>query len=201
MIIVFLIQFSSQITGRAVHEYSGMALTTLVIVHIIFNRKWFKALGKGKYNGHRMFQTILNISLLACFFLTGVSGMLMSTTAVPFLYLQTQVAVVRLLHLAFSHWTLILIGMHMGMHLQIAFYHGKNKVLFFVLACMSIYGIYELFASQVFSYMFFQMEFVFLDYDAPAWLVFFRNLCMIDAAGMITACIAGRKQIFYKKNV
>lgn len=199
MIIAFLIQFSSQITGRTVHEYSGMTLVALAIIHIIFNRKWLASLGRGKYTAARTFRTALNLSLLACFLITGISGMLMSTAAVPFLYQQDQIAVIRLLHLAFSHWTLLLAGIHMGMHMQALFSHGKNRILFTVLACMSVYGIYEIFASQVFSYMFFQVEFAFLDYEAPALLVFFRNLCMIDAAGMITACIMGRRQIFYKQ--
>ena len=37
-----------QVTGEMAHEWIGMGMTVLVIVHQILNRKWYSALFKGK---------------------------------------------------------------------------------------------------------------------------------------------------------
>ena len=75
-----------QVTGEAAHEWLGMGMTVLVIIHQFLNRKWYEALFRGKYNPYRTLSTALNILLLASFALTAFSGMSMSGHAVPFLY-------------------------------------------------------------------------------------------------------------------
>jgi hypothetical protein len=39
-----------QVTGEVLHEWIGMGMTALVIIHQIFNRKWYGAIFKGKHN-------------------------------------------------------------------------------------------------------------------------------------------------------
>jgi len=39
-----------QVTGEVLHEWIGMGMTALVIIHQILNRKWYGAIFKGKYN-------------------------------------------------------------------------------------------------------------------------------------------------------
>ena len=74
-----------QVTGEVLHEWIGMGMTALVIIHQIFNRKWYGAIFKGKYNPYRIVTTVVNIALLLSFALTAFCGMSMSGHAVPFL--------------------------------------------------------------------------------------------------------------------
>ena len=95
MTVLLLLLMAYQVTGEKAHEWIGMGMTVLVIVHQILNRKWYGALFKGKYNPYRSITTILNILLLASFALTAFSGMSMSGHAVPFLYGMAPVSFAR----------------------------------------------------------------------------------------------------------
>jgi hypothetical protein len=86
MTVCLLFLMAYQVTGETLHEWIGIGMTVLVIVHQILNRKWYSAVFKGKYNPYRMITTAVNILLLLSFALTALSGMSMSAHAVPFLY-------------------------------------------------------------------------------------------------------------------
>lgn len=50
--LLFLMAY--QVTGETLHEWIGIGMTVLVIVHQILNRKWYSAVFKGKYNPYRI---------------------------------------------------------------------------------------------------------------------------------------------------
>ena len=72
MTVLLLCLMACQVTGEAAHEWLGMGMTVLVIIHQVLNRKWYGALFRGKYNPYRMLSTALNILLLASFALTAL---------------------------------------------------------------------------------------------------------------------------------
>ena len=72
-----------QVTGEAFHEWLGISMTVVLIVHNILNRKWYSSLFKGRYTAYRVVSTIVNTLLLASIALTAVCGMAMSSHAVP----------------------------------------------------------------------------------------------------------------------
>ena len=117
MTVLLLFLMAYQVTGETAHEWIGMGMTVLVIVHQILNRRWYSALFKGKYNPYRAVTTILNILLVLSFAMTAFCGMAMSGHAVPFLYGMAPVSFARSMHLAMSHWAFVLIGLHLGMHI------------------------------------------------------------------------------------
>ena len=114
MTVLLLLLMAYQVTGEMAHEWIGMGMTVLVIIHQILNRKWYGALFKGKYNPYRSITTVLNILLIASFALTAFCGMSMSGYAVPFLYGMAPVSFVRRMHLSMSHWAFVLMGLHLG---------------------------------------------------------------------------------------
>lgn len=126
MCILLILLMSYQITGQMLHEYIGMAMTILVIIHQILNIKWYKSLFKGKYNLNRLLTITVNILLIASFIFTAFCGMAMSNYAVPFLYGIAQTSFVRRMHLAMSHWSFVLMGIHLGLHIPLIF--AKYKV-------------------------------------------------------------------------
>ena len=91
------------------HEWFGIGMTVLLIVHHILNRKWYAALFKGKYNAYRVITVIVNTLLLASIVLTAVCGIAMSAHAVPFLYGVLPVSFARRFHLAMSFWSFIIV--------------------------------------------------------------------------------------------
>ena len=74
MTVLLLLQMAYQVMGEAAHEWLGMGMTALVIVHQILNRRWYGAMPKGKYTAYRAISTIVNVLLLASFALTAFCG-------------------------------------------------------------------------------------------------------------------------------
>ena len=88
MVLTVLLRFlmAFQVTGNKLHEWLGIAMTVTLILHHILNRKWYKAVFKGKYSPYRIAMTAVNTLMLAAIALTALSGMSMSGHAVPFMY-------------------------------------------------------------------------------------------------------------------
>ena len=119
MTLVLLCLMAYLVTGEAAHEFIGVGMTLLCIVHQILNRRWYGALLKGKYRAFRILQTVINILLILSFAVTAFCGMSMSTYAVPFMYGILRVSLVRRVHLSVSHWSFVLMGLHLGLHVPV----------------------------------------------------------------------------------
>lgn len=83
MTVLLLLLMAYQVTGEALHEWIGIGMTALVILHQILNRKWYASLFKGKYNGYRILSTAINTLLLLVIGLTAFCGMSMSGHHAP----------------------------------------------------------------------------------------------------------------------
>lgn len=190
MTIAIVILMAFQITGEAVHEWMGIVMFILFISHTILNRAWYKQIVKGRYSAVRTLQTVLDLALLVSFCVTAVSGMMMSQYAVPFLRASRLIGSAQSLHLAFSHWTFILISAHLGLHWGMMIRPlQKKRILFTVLTIAAIiicgYGLALTFSSQIYSYLFFKMQFAFFDYNESALQVFCENILMMASWAMI----------------
>ena len=108
MTVVLLCLMAYQVVGETLHEWGGVTMTVLLIVHHILNRKWYAAMFKGRYNAQRIVSTAVNTLLVISIVLTALSGMAMSAHAVPFLYGFLPVSFARSTHLAKSYWSFIL---------------------------------------------------------------------------------------------
>ena len=190
VLLLFLMAF--QVTGETVHEWTGIGMTVLVIIHQILNRKWYSAVFRGKYKPYRIMTTAVNILLLLSFAMTAFSGMSMSNHAVPFLYGMAPVSFARMMHLAMSHWSFVLMGMHLGLHVPVMTakmkIEDKQKTLLSaVFCCIAGTGLFLFVRNGMADYMFFRTAFAFLDYEKPGVLVFLENILMLLFWGFIGA--------------
>ena len=185
MTVLLLFLMAYQVTGETAHEWIGMGMTVLVIVHQFLNRRWYGALFKGKYNPYRAVTSILNILLLLSFALTAFCGMAMSGHAVPFLYGMAPVSFARSMHLAMSHWAFVLMGLHLGMHIPAMAAGMKlndraRTTLTVVFTFVSGVGLWLFLRNGMPDYLFFRVQFAFLDYEKAGALVLFENLLMLS---------------------
>ena len=201
MSVLLLVLMAYQVTDEAAHEWIGMCMTVLVIIHQILNRKWYSALLKGKYNIYRTLSTVINVLLILSFALTAFSGMSMSGHAVPFLYGMAPISFARRTHLSMSHWSFVLMGLHLGMHIP-AMMSGMKRTgkvqgkeqgkeqgnnqdkTSFIPACfftvLAGIGLWLFLRNGIPEYLFFRVPFAFLDYDKAGWLVLLENLLMLS---------------------
>ena len=184
MTVLLLFLMAYQVTGEVLHEWIGMGMTLLVIIHQILNRRWYTAIFKGRYNPYRTLTTAVNVLLVISFLLTALCGMSMSGHAVPFLYGILKISFSRKMHLSMSHWSFVLMGLHLGLHIPAITakwkLNEKKKTVFNGVFCVIAgIGLYLFIGSGMTDYLFFRVPFAFLDYEKPAVLVLFENILML----------------------
>ena len=195
---VLILAMAYQLTGYAVHEWTGIVLTAAVIAHLVLNRRFFTSFKKGRYNAYRTFVSVSDILLLVCFFMTALCGMSMSSEAVPFLNGIIPLQLARQLHLSLSYWTFALTGLHIGSHLSVPIKKAGKKSRITVLslfAAASAAGLYLIIKNGVFRYLFFLTRFAFFDYGSPKWFVPVGNVLMLmffAFIGILTALLIKR---------
>ena len=184
MTVLMLCLMAFQVTGNLLHEWIGIGMTILVIVHQILNRKWYGAVFKGKYNAYRVINTVLTVAVFLSFMFTAVCGMSMSAHAVPFLYGILKVSFARRMHLSMSHWSFVLMGLHLGLHIPLIAagikVSGKAKIILNIILCiLAGTGLFFFIRNNMPDYLFFRAAFAFLDYERSAFLVFGENILIM----------------------
>jgi len=169
MTALLLCLMAYQVTGEALHEWIGIGMTILVIIHQILNRKWYGAIFKGKYNAYRIISTVINVMLLLSF--------------------------ARRMHLSMSHWAFVLMGLHLGMHIPVMFARLRltdklKTVISAALCIVAGIGLFLFIRNGMPDYLFFRVPFAFLDYEKAGALVFLENVLMLSFWAFIGAEVA-----------
>lgn len=178
MTVLLILLMSLQVTEQEYHEYIGMVMVILVIVHIYLNRKWFISVFKGKYPPVRVLSLVIDISLLIAFILSGISGMIIAETF-TFMNLESLTAWGRTAHISSSYWSFVLMGLHVGLHWNMVAVRIKSSWPTVIALLLAAYGLYAFIQSEIITYMFLINQFVFIDYDKNIFLVFLDNIAML----------------------
>lgn len=195
MTVLLLCLMAYQVTGETLHEWFGIGMTALLILHHVLNFRWYASLFKGRYNAYRIVTVAVNTMLLVSIALTAVCGMAMSAHAVPFLYGFLPISFARRFHLAMSFWSFLLMGVHLGLHLpaMAAGFSWKRKVRIAVASAfvpLAGIGFWRFLQNGIPNYLFFRTPFASLDYEKAALLVFAENLSILVAFSLIGAVCA-----------
>ena len=176
--LALMLQMSMQITEQVGHEYSGIFMFILFLIHQYLNRRWYGALLKGKYNAARAFSTVVNLSLLIAFVMTAFSGIIMSENF-PELNIEALYSFARLAHLSCAYLSFVLMGIHLGLHWGMIAGKIKTQWPGFIAILISLYGGYKFFITEkLHEYIFLINEFAFIDYDKNLFLVLLDNISM-----------------------
>ena len=191
MIILLPLLMSYALIGEDLHEYLGIAMFAVFIIHHILNRSWFRSAFKGRYTPYRIYSNTINILLLIIMFALPVSGILMSKHAVPFLSITSGASFARTVHMTTSYWGFVLMSLHLGNHAAVMMngmrkmFHIKEKssartaVLRVIAALISVYGIYAFIKRELLNYLFMQMMFARFDPNESKALFFADYISMI----------------------
>lgn len=107
--IAIILEFAS--LPIMIHELLGIGLIFLIILHIKFNKNYFKSIFKGKYNLKRTLDLIINIGLLISLALTIISGILSSQSS--FKNITVGKYKIKHIHKYSSILSLLFLGMHL----------------------------------------------------------------------------------------
>lgn len=184
MTLLLLLLMAFQVTGEEAHERLGMAMFALFLLHQWLNRRWYRALFKGRYGLLRIIWTAVNMLLLGAFLITAASGMAMSRHILFSADVWPGIYWARSAHLAGAYWSFILMSVHLGLHWGMAVGRlpaGRRGASLNILAVLAAgYGLYLFLTMDIPSYLFFTTQFAFLDYDKAAPFVLAENLAMMS---------------------
>lgn len=157
------------LVGETTHEWLGIAMAALFILHHLLNLGWYRSLFRGRYTAFRIALTIVNILLLADFLLLFYSGVDLSKRLLPFLPELGSASLSRILHLSGSHWGLVLMSVHLGLHMsRFATLFQKHRRIWSALICLTaFYGCYAFVANAFPSYLLPTSEYLFFDGSRP----------------------------------
>lgn len=120
--IVFLAVASPSLTGMTIHEWLALAFAAALIVHLLFHWKWMVAV-IGKFYKKLFHQSRLNLIVDVAFFITMaatmLSGILISKSVLGTLGISLQVGHNwQTIHKLMANFSLILLGLHFGLHIK-----------------------------------------------------------------------------------
>ena len=195
MAILLFVLMPYQLTGQFVHEWTGMLMLVLVLTHHFLNIQWVKNIFKGSYNMLRTIQSIVDGLLILSMLSVMLSGIRLSRYAVPFLPAFMSASLARLIHLAASYWSFVLMSIHLGLHWGMVTQvlrkttakQGRYKTVAWILAVgIGIYGAWAFWHHQIWMYLLLRTEFLFFDEMRPAVLIFLDYIAMMGVLILLT---------------
>lgn len=189
MTVILLLLMAYGLVGEAAHEWLGIAIFALFILHHILNVKWSKSIFKGKYTPFRVLQTIMAVLALISMLGSMVSGIVLSRYALAFLEIKGGQSWARNIHMLSAYWGFCIISLHLGIHWNVmlnmvkrlfkkSFTVGK-WIARTVGALIAGYGVYAFIKRDIENYMLLKFHFVFFDFDEPLILFLLDYLAVM----------------------
>jgi hypothetical protein len=116
----FVIDMNVHLTGLVIHEWLGVGLGVIVVIHLLFHWEWIECTVKKfltALSGLHRFKSILDIALFLDFVALGITGLMISKVVMRLLGIQTaRNSFWRGLHVASADWLIFLIGLHLAIN-------------------------------------------------------------------------------------
>ena len=181
MTIALLLLMAYQLIGEEAHEWIGMAMFLLFVIHHILNRSWSSHIFKGKYTARRICQTVLVILILLCMMGSMVSGIIISRYVFAPLGIRSGIAWARSVHMLCAYWGFVFMSLHLGFHWKmIIVMAGKafpqfpagGRMAFRILSVViAVYGAAAFVKRDIWNYLVLKNHFAFYDFSEP--VIFF----------------------------
>ena len=189
MTVILMLLMAFELIGRTAHEWLGVGMFVMFVIHHILNRKWTTHLLKGKYTPIRIFQTLLAVLVLVCILCSMVSGIVLSRYVFSFLPIEGGRSWARTLHMIGAYWGFVFMSLHLGIHWNMMMgMAGKAAgnpsalrtwILRILGAAVAAYGAYAFVERGIGGYMFLQNMFVFFDFEEPFILFYIDYIAVM----------------------
>lgn len=161
MLVLLALMYKTQVISLSFHEIGGLALIGLFVIHHLLNARWIVATTRRLFSkttpGMVRARFIVDALLLVSFVTVGVTGVLINKT----LFAIRVAGNAKTLHYFASALSIILMGVHLGLHADYlfgkVFKKGANMIAKIatavVLAAMIVFGGYSLATTQFVSFL------------------------------------------------
>ena len=177
MTIILLLLMAYSVVGEVAHEWLGIGMFVLLILHHFLNSRWSRNLCKGKYTPSRILQTALVVLVLISMLGSMISGIVLSRHALAFLPITGGQSWARTLHMLSAYWGFVFISLHLGLHWSMMLgmaekmFKNPSQARKWVMRILGVliagYGVYAFFKREIGSYLLLKNQFVFFDFSEP----------------------------------
>ncbi len=208
MTLCLMLLMSYSLIGEQAHEWIGMGMFALFILHHWLNRRWLAGLRRGRYTVFRILQTVTAGLVCLCMVGAMVSAVIISRTVFAFLPAVGNAAFGRTLHLLSAYWGFVCMALHLGVNWRMVMAamqrrcptlkkHGKLLTL--AALTVSAYGIFAFFRCSLPDYLFLRTHFVYFDFEEPLIFFYFDYLCIMVLFAFVGCILAGAAQGAHRK--
>lgn len=187
MTVLLLLLMAYSLIGTQAHEWLGIGMALLFIIHHMLNRKWTRSIPRGRYPAVRIFQTVLALCVLLSMAGSMVSGVILSRYALSFLPISGGKSFGRTLHMLSAYWGFVCMSLHLGFHWNTILgmagrtAQARSAPRTWLLRGLGIliaaYGLFAFIKRDIGSYMLLKTQFVFFDFEEPL------SLFLLDYVG------------------
>ena len=167
---------ATALVQEAPHEWLGVALFALLVVHVVLNRRWLASVFRGRRNVLRVVQIVVLVGLAGCVVGQVASSLVLSKHAFGFLPALPGASWARRVHMICSYWMFVLAFAHAGLHARMprnaaSWQVWVARAAFAVIGCFGVYSFVQLGLP---AYLAGQVQFAFADSATPLPIVFAR---------------------------
>ena len=188
MTVSILLLMAYGLVGEAAHEWIGVGMFVLFVLHHVLNRRWIGAIPNGRYTPLRVVQTMLAVLIFLCMLGSMGSGIVLSRYVFTFLPKHGGYELAGKLHILCAYWGFVLMSLHLGLHWNMLLTMVRknlkpNRVRTWILRIVgylaAAYGIAAFIRRDVGFYLLLQSHFVFFDYTEPLILFLLDYLAVM----------------------
>lgn len=191
MTILLILLMSFERIGRSTHEWIGIGIFVLFILHHALNRAWLRNLAKGKYTPLRVFQICAAALVFLCMMGAMASAVILSREVLNFRFFRKWTFFARLLHMLSAYWGFLFMGIHLGLHWDSAAAMIRKAAGIKTVSAVRVwfgrvlvwgvsgFGVFAFLKNHIAEYLFLCSHFVFFDWEQPAVLFFAEYVSML----------------------
>lgn len=176
MTVILLLLVGYSRIGELAHEWLGISMFILFVVHHILNRKWISGLFKGKYTPFRILQTVLVFLIFCTMTGSAVSSVTLSKYIFSFIKIGGA-SLARTVHMLCGYWNYVLLPVHLGLHWVMMVNMVSKKlpkdkpagkwIARVIAVLISGYGVFAMISRQIPQYLTGAIKFAFIDTSEP----------------------------------
>lgn len=124
---LLLIDLAYYWLGGTLHELVGTGMFLLVIVHNVFNRRWYGTLPRTRWQARGLINAGVTLMLLISMLALLITSVLISHTLSGFISLNGGFTA-RQIHILAAYWALVIVAIHLGLRWPMIM--GLTRALF-----------------------------------------------------------------------
>ena len=196
LLVLVFVQMSIAYLDPDAHEWTGIALGILCVVHLVVNLRRLRSL----FRGRSYLRSVVDIVLLAWIVVEMCTGLALSSAIAPGLALRKGREAARLVHAVAAHWGFLLVAVHVGLHGagrgRRTVPKSRKVISALVVLALVAGGVFSCVQLDFVSYLIPRNTALFLSAREPFWLHLTYLLLLFSAT---TATVMALGRIFGRR--